>query len=174
MQRRAIVEATKGPSVHPSAPPVLQSWAGSVQSSILSDYIIGRSLPMFFFDLTTWGVVGLVAFVTVSKGDVRHFSRCVPARPAASAGPVSAVTADTAVDDNLRRGLGYYTGRAIGFFQVFRESFLSNSPLWQLHSELSQSVMQLHAVRSDFRQTTQGFGAAGHRLAAGSAHVSLC
>jgi len=27
------------------------------------------------FDFTTWGVVGIVVFFTVSKGDVRHFGR---------------------------------------------------------------------------------------------------
>jgi len=52
---------------------------------------------------------------------------------------------------SVRRGMGYYTGRAVGWLNVMRGEFLGNSPLWQLQEELSKSVLQLQAVKSDVR-----------------------
>lgn len=75
---------------------------------------------MFLFDTTTWLLFGAAAYFSYARGQETRY---------------------------LARGLGYYMGRAVGFAMHVRARFLTNAPLWDLHQEIAQSILQINSVR---------------------------
>ncbi|CAG9462825.1 unnamed protein product [Pedinophyceae sp. YPF-701] len=81
---------------------------------------------MLGFSTTTWAIILGVGYVASTGRDARL----------------------------LTRGLGYYTGRAVGFALHMRSKFLGNNPLWQVQNEIWESLWELQSVKNDIRQAT--------------------